>query len=857
MESLQQEEDEPDEPPDEPDERKYSTEAQEQSSWPITELESAPRTARPFYPLSDFRAFSSLSTGASLAFPSYLKVSANYYKPEWWREPRRLKNVVMIMEWLPELHSSRNDAHASSSSAPSQGATTSLSDEQRAKLAATCNMIDADGSGTISLEEFSDLLVAVGIQQSHEYNDSTGLSPLRGSGAESLVGPSSPAGAGASLSKDEIARLFRIADTDESGELTFEEVCNALQQHLLFDVQPERHFVAVSLAEAEGLRALLHSRRSQGELLFPGSSASLALRHGALQFETSLGFQAAPEYQRTTAQQCFRLFDSEVDYTTRQVHVVLRALQNNQMKQRAEWFEAVRSCRRRPRRDWRLAPVARIFSIVDEFHLLPASAARHKILMHLSRTKLQPRDLFVQCDVDGDGHLTASELHEGLLQLNIQMEDREVQALINVLFTEADRRISLDEWVRMFYLSAEDESALTSASLAGGTMISASDLPVRDFHLEDHDHDSPMTSRPPSEPDSARQSPARAPRTSIVPARDRPSVVRPPPPRRPLSMLTVVRSPIPSVQLGSFSASGAGLDAEVSRSALNILDVQVDEDDARPPLPREAMTEIVVRLVSQPRLREVWTSLNTMANEKVSLWAPQQGDFADWVMPSKQSFCVGHYGRAGSYSAPQTTPMLPQLQDESVWQPFHKGPWIDSALDQFAPPPRRFRRAWQVKLPDLPSFYAWEPVPPDDRYVALGMVITNTDEPPLTSSVRCLHRSLCCAARAPPEQLWTSKGLGGAQGSLWRVNNLHCVWATDSYDQPRGSGAGGTFWELKEWPFNLNEVVSNSVDTVEKDPEPVSRTPQRLQRLSLPQIFEQSSGTPNESLRSETSEGMY
>ena len=39
---------------------------------------------------------------SSLAFPPYLHLSANYYNPTWWREPRRLKNVVMLLEWVPE-----------------------------------------------------------------------------------------------------------------------------------------------------------------------------------------------------------------------------------------------------------------------------------------------------------------------------------------------------------------------------------------------------------------------------------------------------------------------------------------------------------------------------------------------------------------------------------------------------------------------------------------------------------------------------------------------------------------------------------------------------------------------------------
>ena len=229
----------------------------------------------------------------------------------------------------------------------------------------------------------------------------------------------------------------------------------------------------------------------------------------------------------------------------------------------------------------------------------------------------------------------------------------------------------------------------------------------------------------------------------------------------------------------------------------------------RKPLPRAALEELVLRLEEQPRLVEVWTSHNTMANLKVSLWMPQAGDLPDWVRKCKQRFCVGHYGHAGSYSAPKVTPLLPELEDTAVWQPFTKGDVLDIALDRFAPHPRSFRRAWQVHLPDpQPSFYAWQPIPPADSFVALGMVITKTDEPPSVKSVRCVHRALCCPARTKPQFLWNDRGVAcGTAGSLWVVNNLHCVWATSSYEVPRGSAENGAFWEIKEWPLKLSQIM--------------------------------------------------
>ena len=78
-------------------------------------------------------------------------------------------------------------------------------------------------------------------------------------------------------SQEEIQRIFNDADDDGNGNLSFEEVRQAILQHMLFEVQPGRYYVFVSLAEAETLRALLHGR--SGQPLIPESGASIALRH--------------------------------------------------------------------------------------------------------------------------------------------------------------------------------------------------------------------------------------------------------------------------------------------------------------------------------------------------------------------------------------------------------------------------------------------------------------------------------------------------------------------------------------------------------------------------------------------------
>ena len=358
MESLQQEPEEPEELPDQAEEKKYVTDATEQLPWAVSLLGLRPEDhkasggqRKPFYPLSDFGVHAAAST-SSLTFPRYLNLSANYYNPSWWREPRRLKNVIMLMEWVPnpeplddgDADGSGGDTLGESSagrgvmslarqssrrrntlpspevaaasgaevgSSPGAGSVgggeapltpIALSDDARSKVRQAFHILDASGEGFIDQRDFPNLLSALGVAHSGE----------KGEGG---------------LSRSEVDRLFRQVDIDRSGKLDFEEVCRAVAQHRLFEVNPGRYYIAVSLEEAEGLRALLHARRSSGDVLLPGSNATLALRHGGLQFEASRGFTPATEYQAATARQCFRFFDSEVDFTPRELPIILRALQ--------------------------------------------------------------------------------------------------------------------------------------------------------------------------------------------------------------------------------------------------------------------------------------------------------------------------------------------------------------------------------------------------------------------------------------------------------------------------------------------------------------------------------------------------
>lgn len=76
----------------------YSREHEEPVPWPLHML-TTPLTkqAEPFYPLSEFKLYKR----SPLPFADYIYCSNNYFNPMW-SGARRIKNVVMVLDWLPD-----------------------------------------------------------------------------------------------------------------------------------------------------------------------------------------------------------------------------------------------------------------------------------------------------------------------------------------------------------------------------------------------------------------------------------------------------------------------------------------------------------------------------------------------------------------------------------------------------------------------------------------------------------------------------------------------------------------------------------------------------------------------------------
>ena len=125
-------------------------------------------------------------------------------------------------------------------------------------------------------------------------------------------------------------------------------------------------------------------------------------------------------------------------------------------------------------------------------------------------------------------------------------------------------------------------------------------------------------------------------------------------------------------------------------------------------------------------------------------------------------------------------PRRRQLRDRGV---FRDSKHLPRLLPRVLPRPRRFRLAWKETRGSAP-LYVWEIEPPDDAFVALGMLATPSPEPPPADAARCVPRTWCePVGEEGLEPVWQD----GRAGGLWRVRQSGMMVASRGTAAPEGT----------------------------------------------------------------------
>jgi Ca2+-binding EF-hand superfamily protein len=617
-----------------------------------------------FYPASEFAVKNYLfSKGFALKFPDYLYMSKNYYEKAWnTKSHRRLKNVIVTMDFMPSKAALQEVAAAGK---PFTGA-------QEKMLSRAFSGADNEKSGAISLEELKEVLKAVDVDVDGEDGD----------------------------------KFFEKMPELKNRAITFEDLKKLLEQQLFYRVQAGRHYVALSLFEAECMRAVMHQ---QSHLpIIPGKDCAVAIRTDRTLLDATYGYEPAQSFQNSTAQACFRFIDSTLNYQPREVSLLLRALQENDCEKRYNFFVEVRSNRRRIQKDPATSALSKVFITADEHHLLNYKIAAGRITALLKSRGMYPRDCFSAIDRDRDGLLNYDDLKRGLEWLGLPLDQVLLLGFMKELDKDKDGFINLEEFKGAVDFEDDGSMAQNAATFNNGMSL----------------------------------------------------------------------PPMPS--------------DDIEKKIVQI------------PEPVLAAIKVKVKKVSKFSL--VWNSQGSMSRQKISVWEPlvQGGAFRQ----NKDGIPLGHFAGSG-YDNPNRGGkecLCVEVTDTTgSW--VGGSSWLPHVLDRYMPHPARFRLAWSLTHGSNP-FYAWEPVPPGDEFVALGFIGSKVDKEPAVTCMRCVPRDWCKPSGFL-QKVWDDNGTGGRQGSIWVFNTMNLIGFVSGSDPPRRKG-----FDLKSRRFFLKEYSDTRAQNV-------------------------------------------
>lgn len=389
--------------------REYTRSDETQKAWHVSALLDSPAPhehagGHPFFPLKEFK----LRYGEPLQYPEFMACSRNYFNPNW-TGLRRVKNVVMALEYSPDY----------------------LQLRQRSALDTFADSVLDEAKSLESFEKAFTLLAS-----------NRALTPVE---LKSAI----RAATDVVLTDAEIASLVREFG-NPAGEVDREGLKAILTSgKLVHEVEDTRYFVALSLAEAETMRRIIHMQR-EGESLLGASSGSgkaqlhnvqVALRYIPMQtlssghekatngeegskpkdqtglvFDVSRGWRRGTDpqtgvspYQALAAHSSLRFLDCAQHFTDHALNVLVRCLQRDFCHTRELFFQTTIGARRRMERKWQETPLSKLFTMANEWSLLKLHATAVFIRQALASKGLFLYEAYTAFDFDDNGVLTPAE----------------------------------------------------------------------------------------------------------------------------------------------------------------------------------------------------------------------------------------------------------------------------------------------------------------------------------------------------------------------------------------------------------------------------------------------------------------
>ena len=747
----------------------------------------------------------------TLSFPDYLHLSKNYFRLGWsLNSHRRLKNLIIVMDWVPDMTVTFGEEDEDDEGSVPNPAHAELEDF----LSTPDKNKNGDGPGFLqsvtdafqeSVEAFAQATKRkrriksawkpreltkeqeAGLQSAFTLFDDAGIGRLDESQLREVLRSADACVGGDEAALSALAR--RIAKNSSGGPdagVTLEDLKNAVRNMNMYGIQDGRYYVALSLAEAESLRAAMHGakrERMEGAgdgTLVPFASTEVGLRlaapgGGGALIEATSGYEPAELFQAATATQCFRFVDSQVDFEDHELSLLLRSLQGNTCADRAEFFERVRAVRRRAKTPWQATPLAKALTTADEFAMLASRATSARVRAALRRNKMRLLDAFRAFDGEQLGRLTYEGLYGGLTWLGMDITPTQMMELAGKIDLAGDGFISFEEFTDAF---GPDDYV--------------------DNDRDDNDNGDLSASVSQSQMQSAAMDDDIFGLNALAGAN-----------------AGVAADPLGALASGTqdASADGWGGDEDLinfdgaqgagrvriearslaGKSPHKKQQATSSSDGPRPPvsrdpatlgvpLSREILSGFRLALKQHAAYERVWMSEGSGCRRAASFWNAkiETSSFAR----NRDRISLGSYA-VPAYHDPTKAVGQPanalEIADAKAWS-MTGSTHMPNVIDALFPHPVRFRQVWGQEWRHTAA-YAWAAVPPPG-FSALGMVLSGSSAPPPLESLRCVPTSWTCAPQSQPRLVWDNGGGGGRPASAWIVNSLGTAHVTVGFDAP-------------------------------------------------------------------------
>jgi len=728
--------------------------------WPFTSLADA--KSKIFYPVSEFTCYGADRIRPhTLNFPAYLLMSPNFHKPGWNQTNvhRRLKNVIVVLEWIPNLSKMAEikdeveeatmaaQAAAMAAAAAQQASTgkkgSALSAAAAAKAALAAVSQTKSNLGVLTPDQERILQHAFDLHSTDALNHEQIREVLRTLGTDVETA-------------EEMQEIMEAAGKPGSFFADFDMLKRIVLTRPLEKFQAGRYYVMVSLLEAETLRGILHARADvfDNEVrhrdFVENANTAIAIRladfnlredkstnmstNAAQQLaaggarllsplEQTGKFLGAKRFQDLTAAQCLRFIDSELYYQERELNCIIQALRINTCDERKVWFKQVRSCRRRNQAvAYDATPVARVFTEPDQYKYLAHRATVARVRGCIQQKRMYLLDAFRAFDTDRDGRVGCSELYAGLEWLGMKLTAMQVQDFMREISPQTGY-LTYEEFKHVFQDKVlRDADPLLGGG--GGPPKTASSDPFGTDGADEDDEDDKVI----------------------------------------FSEVVIVPKKIEELN-------------EIGKEDKTEKEKQEEETKIV-----KVLQNVTFKVVPHGYFTSIWNTRTFKgAANKSGLWKAEL-DLGWYSRRRKELIALGSFGINGYQALSESNGFkVVELSGARAHA---------SIRDRLLPCPKRYSLVFSKTQGS--SLYIWAPIPPSDKFVALGHVATTTNKEPPADAVRCVPTDWVTKWTGAPTLVWTDVGTAGRPGSIWQVGSMGCIWATTGHDAPRGP-----FYDLK------------------------------------------------------------